>query len=161
MTSMTKPRIPTIEEGRARLWKDAISADARRIIGKSRNITLYVLDPRSEGFSGKGEFHSFKVLGTARIGAESRRAMLRSFYDGVTKETVSAMCHFPRHALRFSDGRKNLDVTVCFKCANIHVFEGASEISGWPSFDTGTSQKSFDKIFEQAGLKIDYNSPSH
>lgn len=91
----------------------------------SEQFTLYSLKPVSDGRSGDGWFYGNRVLGQMEINnAAERQKLVAALYRGIAENTgFEAACHNPRHAIRAVKGRRIVEMTICFECFNVMVFE--------------------------------------
>ncbi|HEX8833695.1 MAG TPA: hypothetical protein VF719_05815 [Abditibacteriaceae bacterium] len=130
--------------------------DSREVFDRSQRITVYALDPHSEGYKGKNSFHGYKVLDSARLTRRLRKELRTAFYENVKREGVAALCFFPHHGLRAQRGGKTLDFVICFGCAQLVTHYSGQE-SGVIFSRYQTSR--FNAIYKKSGVTIRDTEP--
>jgi hypothetical protein len=106
-----------------------IPAPAGAILEQADHFELLSLDPRFQLNAADGDFHGYRVLGTAVIGdAETRRKLVSAFKRAVAeKPQAVAACFNPRHGIRVSNKGEQADFVICFECRQVEVSYGGAQ----------------------------------
>ena len=104
--------------------RNVIPAPAATILEQADHFELLSLDPRPQWEPAEGDFHRYKVLGTAVIeDAETRKKIVSAFKRAVAEnQGIVAACFNPRHGIRVIRNEKQADFVICFECAHVQVF---------------------------------------
>ena len=104
--------------------RNVIPEPAATILGHADHFELLSLDPRPQWEPAEGDFHRYKVLGTAVIeDAETRKKIVSAFKRAVAEnQDYVAACFNPRHGIRVTRNGKQVDFVICFQCAQAEVF---------------------------------------
>jgi hypothetical protein len=104
-------------------------------------------------FPDAGEFLGWPIIGKVAItDAKQIQQLVDPFVTAGScfgnASCPRAMCFFPRHAIRVSYGGKNVDLLICFECAQVE----ASGVEGF-SVD-GAPEALFDATLKKAGIQL-------
>jgi len=106
--------------------RNEIPAAAGAILEQADHFELLSLDPRSQLTVVDGDFHGFRLLGTAVIkDTETRQKLVSAFKNAIAeKPGAIAACFNPRHGIRVSKNRERADFGICFECRQVQVSYG-------------------------------------
>jgi hypothetical protein len=93
-------------------------ADGQAVLESAPSITLMSIEPRAT-YSGKNEFHGYRILAAIELRGDSKSKLLGKLYTGMAEETHPARCFNPRHAIRAKNGNRYVDLVICFECRQI------------------------------------------
>ena len=130
--------------------RNVIPATAATILEQADHFELLSLDPRPQWEPAEGDFHRYKVLGTAVIeDAETRKKIVSAFKRAVAEnQNYVAACFNPRHGIRVTRKGKQVDFVICFGCAQVEVF---GEVS--VRILIGNSARAlFDSVLQSSGI---------
>jgi hypothetical protein len=134
-------------------WTNALPADVEAVLHEGETFTLYSLDPERYRHPPKNGFHAWKVLGTATItNAQTRNALLTAFEEGIAEARQTGECFEPRHAIRVTKGKKTIDLTICFHCRRVYIYEGNTP--GVDLWITKSPEPVFDKALRDAHVQL-------
>ncbi len=108
-------------------------ASLREILDKADQVEVLRLHPhKADGkkAAGKRYFHGYEILATARAArAEERKAICRFLAERLHWNHLrQADCYHPRHGLRVTAGKREIDFQICFECWRVRVYEGGKLI---------------------------------
>jgi hypothetical protein len=92
---------------------------------------IYSLDPsvfRDESL--QDSFHGFFALGSHRENTPRLlQEVVQELNDAAEKWTGGIdKCFNPRHGIRVSKDGKNFDLSICYECSRVHIYEGMNEV---------------------------------
>ena len=108
--------------------KNRLAPEVLEILKKADHFELFSCDPEFRENKDKGKedngFHGFKVLGGIPIKSEKQRQMLvEALVAGMAEKNIMpAKCFIPRHGIRASAGKKQVDLVICFECSQLDVY---------------------------------------
>jgi hypothetical protein len=75
-------------------------------------------------------FHGYLVLGSHRENdPQLLRELVRELEDAAEKWSGGIIvCFNPRHGIRVSQDGKNFDLSICYECSRVHIYEGSKEV---------------------------------
>lgn len=140
----------------------SLPAPVAAAFDKPDEVVLYSLEPAAAKAAGsttppdptKETFHGHAVLGKTMIADTTvRRKLFTAFRRGVSDHDGSiAACFIPHHGLSIRSGTRTVDLVICFKCAQVQVFD-----NGKPT-DTvliSTSpRETFNEVLRGAGVPL-------
>lgn len=89
-----------------------------------------------------------KILQRKKLSADEIKSLMPSLKAtvGVEKNSYGAMCHFPIHGLRISNGEEVIfQTSICYECMNFYTEYGSGgQNASW----TGLSSKEFQEVME-------------
>ena len=96
---------------------NVIPANAAIILEQGDHFELLSLDPRRQEHAAEGDFHGYRVLGAAFISdVETRKKLVSAFEKAVAEnEGIMAACFNPRHGMRVTRNKKQVDFVICFE----------------------------------------------
>lgn len=128
----------------------------KSVLATSERFTLYSLKPISvmSRKHGAGAFHGYPILGQMEIRDVSKlQELVAALYGGIAENTgFEAACHNPRHAIRAVKGRRIVEMTICFECMNIMVFENGRRHK---ERTTDSPELLFNRVLRSANIAID------
>jgi hypothetical protein len=130
-----------------------IPAPAETILEHADHFELLSLDPRLQLNAADGDFHGYRVLGTAVIGdAESRQKLVSAFKRAVAeKPGAIAACFNPRHGIRASKHGEQADFVICFECRQVQVSYGQTHGEFLINY---SARALFDSVLQSHGLPL-------
>ena len=130
--------------------RNVIPATAATILEQADHFELLSLDPRPQWEPAEGDFHRYKVLGTAVINdAETRKKIVCAFKRAVAEnQEIVAACFNPRHGIRVTRNEKQADFVICFECAHVQVFGEVHR--GF--LITNSARGLFDSVLRSSGI---------
>lgn len=99
-------------------FAELFQADGQAILESAPSITLMSIEPRAS-YSGKNEFHGYRILAAMELRGDSKSKLLGKLYTGIAEEAHPARCFNPRHAIRAKSGDRYVDLVICFECGQI------------------------------------------
>jgi hypothetical protein len=107
----------------------------------------------------EGNFHGWKVLGTAEVSdAEARKTLVAALKKGVDESDGSAAgCFNPRHGIRVMQDGKETDFVICFQCHHVLVFAADQPAQGFTV--TKSPQADFDRVLTEAHVPLPPKGP--
>jgi hypothetical protein len=132
--------------------RNVIPAPTATILEQADHFELLSLDPRPQWEPAEGDFHRYKVLGTAVIeDAETRKKIVSAFKRAVAEnQDYVAACFNPRHGIRVTRNGKQADFVICFQCAQAELFgEGYTRL-----LIANSAQTLFDNILRKGGIPL-------
>lgn len=132
---------------------------ALAVVEHPSSVTLYSLEPYSLDLpneKGRKLFNGYTTLGQTQITEPSRRQFVTSIvYDGIARidpHHARPLCFNPRHAIRYVQAKRTIDVVMCFECHQMQVFlDGkAQDMKLFPSF----RRAALDEILKDANIPI-------
>ena len=132
--------------------RNVIPAPAATIFEQADHFELLSLDPRPQWEPAEGDFHRYKVLGTAVIeDAETRKKLVTALKRAVAEnQDYIAACFNPRHGIRVTRNGKQADFVICFQCAQAELFgEGYTRL-----LIANSAQTLFDYILRNSGIPL-------
>jgi len=95
--------------------------EARDIFEKSDKIIVYFLD--AEGTAQENDFHHYPILGQVEVNEpEAQQALRDAVREGIAQGNVMARCFAPQHGIRAIDGKRTVDLVICFQCAQFATY---------------------------------------
>jgi hypothetical protein len=133
--------------------RNEIPAPAAAILEQADHFELLSLDPRRQLNAVDGDFHGFRVLGTAVIRDTETRQKLVSVFKRAAAEKPGAIaaCFNPRHGIRVSKNRERADFVICFECRQVQVSYGEVQRE---FLITGSAEALFDSVLQTRGLPL-------
>jgi hypothetical protein len=130
--------------------RNVIPATAAAILEQADQFELLSLNPDQQQKQAKGDFHGFRVLGTAVISdTETRKKLVSTFKKAVAENHgTAAACFNPRHGIRVIRNEKRADFVICFECNQVQVF---GEVQG-TFLITSSAQPLFDSVLRSSGV---------
>ncbi len=140
---------PAIQPPTADSWKQLFPADSRQVFEKSDHMTLYAVGLMPE-HGASNTFHDYPIIGRTEITQlKMRRDIVAYLYHGVETYRWASACFKPRHAIRASQGKKTVDLLICFDCSGIQLWYGDKEGNGHTS---KMPQSFYDETLVKAGV---------
>jgi hypothetical protein len=132
--------------------RNVIPVPAAMILEHADHFELLSLDPRPQWEPAEGDFHRYKVLGTAVLeDAETRTKFVTAFKRAVAEnQGYEALCFNPRHGIRVTRKGKQVDFVICFGCAQVEVF---GEVQG-TFLISGSARVLFDRVLQSNGIPL-------
>lgn len=130
--------------------RNKIPTAAGAMLEQADHFELLSLNPHYNQRPAQGDFHGYRIRGTAVIAdRETRKKLISAFQQGVAEnQGMIAACFNPRHGIRATRNGKQVDFVICFECAQVHSY-GAVEAQ----FLISSSPKSlFDSVLLRAGI---------
>jgi hypothetical protein len=130
--------------------RNVIPATAAAILEQADHFELLSLNPDQRRKAAEGDFHGYRVLGTAVISdTETRKKLVSTFKKAVAEnQGTIAACFNPRHGIRVTRNEKLADFVICFECNQVQVF---GEVQG-TFMITNSAQPPFDNILRSGGV---------
>ena len=130
--------------------RNVIPATAAAILEQADHFELLSLNPSYQQKAAEGDFHGYRILGTAAINDTETRKKLVSTFKGAVAENqgIVAACFNPRHGIRVTRNEKHEDFVICFECNQVQVF---GEVRG-EFLITGSAQPLFDSVLHSSGV---------
>jgi hypothetical protein len=99
--------------------------DIRRVLDAPDSFTLFSIEGEDDIKPEVTEqsFHGFNILGKTGIeDPQQRKSLVDALDEGISTVTHGpALCFAPRHGIRVVQGDTQLDLVICFECAQIYV----------------------------------------
>ena len=123
-----------------------------RILEQTPSMEVIALNP--EGVRNEVEtFHGYGVLGRTTIrDSDDMKTLAAAFLKGRRQGGQTFLCFDPRHGIHVRHGNQDLDLVICFECAQGHLYFGSFD-GLWFGISS-SPQPSFDQVFKKAGLQI-------
>lgn len=131
---------------------NVIPETALTILEQADHFELLSLNPEYQQTPAEGDFHGYRVLGTALIDdIETRNKLVFAFKKSVAENLgIAAACFNPRHGIRVTRKEKQADFVICFECNQVHLF-GATRGS---FLVTRSAQPLFDSVLHSRGVSV-------
>ncbi len=136
---------------------DELSHEYRDIVLQASSMELVAVEPdwpTEQSRADTTTVHGYTVRGRATIDKRALRLELLAALGAGARENNGrvAACFNPRHVLIAEHGGKTCELIICFECLTFQVWNGTERIE---TVDLSqTPQKTFDRIFQDAGLSI-------
>lgn len=127
------------------------------VLAAPDEFVLYSLEPGKmgdkDGADGK-TFHGHTILGQTEVkDAKTQKKLVDAFNRGVRDHDGSvAACFIPHHGLRVRKGERVVDLVVCFKCAQVNVYE--NDMRGEGVLISATPRATFNEVLKQAKVPL-------
>lgn len=120
-------------------------------------VVLYSLSPESKD-TGAETFHGFAIRGKTEVKeAATRKKLFTAFAKGVEDHDGSAAaCFIPHHGLRVRSGKQTIDLVICFKCAQVRIYDGANATKPEGILISNSPRAAFNEVLKTA--KVPYDS---
>jgi hypothetical protein len=132
--------------------RNAIPAPAEAILEQADHFELLSLDPQLQLSPQGGDFHGYRILGSAVItDTETRKKLVFAFKKAIAENFgVEAACFNPRHGIRVTRNGKEADFVICFQCAQVEVYgDVQSHI-----LISNSAQQLFDRVLVSQGVPV-------
>lgn len=118
---------------------------------------LYSLEPGKPGVADGADaktFHGHTLLGQTEVkDAKTQKKLVDALNRGVSDHDGSvAACFIPHHGLRVRKGKHVVDLVVCFKCAQVNVYENDKKGEG--VLISTTPRATFNEVLKQAKVPL-------
>jgi len=133
--------------------RNVIPAIAAAILEQADQFELLSLNPDHQQKAAEGDFHGYRILGTAVINdIETRKKLVSAFEQAVTENQgiIVAACFNPRHGIRVARNGKHADFVICFECYQVHV---SGEVYG-EFLITRSARSLFDNVLHSSGVPV-------
>lgn len=134
----------------ASCYQNKIPTAASTILEQADHFELLSLNPHHHQRPAQGDFHGYRIQGTAVIAdPETRKKLISAFRQGVAEnQGMIAACFNPRHGIRVTRNGKQVDFVICFECAQVQSYVAVEA-----QFLISSSPKSlFDSVLLRAGI---------
>jgi len=130
--------------------RNVIPATAAAILEQADHFELLSLNPDQQQKAAEGDFHGYRVLGTAVISdTETRKKLVSTFKKAVAEnQGIAAACFNPRHGIRATRNEKRADFVICFECNQVRVFGEVQRTF----LITSSAQPLFDSVLRSNGV---------
>lgn len=130
---VSPPLLPPIPKTDEIDLGNRISAPVRVILENAESVEVFSLHPVKPETEPKDGFHGYKSFGSVKVAkAETRKEVVTKFIKGVMDYKGDGFrCFDPRHGLRVTAGGKTVDFVICFECANVRVYVGDENQTGF------------------------------
>jgi hypothetical protein len=127
------------------------------LLEKAASFELLSLDPTfraNKADRRNDDFHGWRILGRLRVEGDEKEAIAAALNEGVDESNgIELGCAIePRHGIRVTDGDRNTDFLICFKCGQVVVLVGDTESSEF--LTTASPRKQFDAILGKSQMPI-------
>jgi hypothetical protein len=152
LTSGSVKREQLVVYGSAADVENVIPETALAILEQADHFELLSLNPDYQQIPAEGDFHGYRVLGTAVINdIETRKKLVFEFKKSVAENPgIVAACFNPRHGIRVTRKEKQVDFVICFECNQVHLF-GAVQGT---FLVTRSAQPLFDSVLHSRGVSV-------
>jgi len=132
--------------------RNVIPAAAAAILEQADHFELLSLNPHYPCEAAEGDYHGYRVLGTAVItDAKTRKKLVSAFKRAVAEnQDYIAACFNPRHGIRVTRNEKQADFVICFGCDQVQVF---GEVQG-EFLITSSARALFDSVLRGSGIPL-------
>lgn len=118
---------------------------------------LYSLEPGKPGAKDDADaktFHGHTILGQTEVmDAKTQKKLVDAFHRGVSDHDGSvAACFIPHHGVRVRKGKQVVDLVVCFKCAQVNVYENDKKSEG--VLISTAPRATFNEVLKQAKVPL-------
>ena len=137
--------------GSVRAQDNKLPAEARHILEKADQLTLYSIDPRTEKEAPKDGFHGYKVLGTTTLKGDTQKKVVAGILKGMEGKIEPAKCFEPRHGIVATHEGKSVALVICFECAQFYVHLDSAKEPRRLLIGKGP-EPLLDKILKEAGI---------
>src|SRR5262249_28902120 len=132
-----------------------IADAAAQALAKAEQVELFSLDPNFRKEPPQDSLHGWKILGktTVKDGRtlkSLRAALLKSVEES---DGIAAVCFNPRHAIRVTVDKKQVDFIICFECFQMRILSKEDKLMTGVLL-TDTAQPVFDQILRDAGVPL-------
>ena len=123
-----------------------------RILEQTPSMEVIALNP--QGLQNEVEaFHGYGVLGRTTIrDAGDIKTLASAFLKGRRQGGNAFLCFDPRHGIHVRNGDQDLDLVICFECAQGYLYFGSFD-GLWYGISS-SPRPSFDQVYKKAGLQI-------
>jgi hypothetical protein len=139
--------------------------DARGVIlpDDPDEVTLFSIDgsnlfhpPNRDKPNGREWQYGWPVLGEVRIAdPDLRRRVVNAVKQDLTSTPQErSLCFQPRHMLRMVEGRRTIDLLICYKCGSREVYVNGKTAEMQTSSVDKSSQELLNKILTDAGVSL-------
>jgi hypothetical protein len=127
--------------------------DAIKLIEGAKTVELISLDPSPKERDPKG-FHGWKVLGRTTLqNKATREKALAAIKKGVAdSDGTVAGCFIPRHGIRAVNGKKTIDLVICFQCLSMQIWVDGERKGS--ALTTKSPQPTLDKVLRAAKVPL-------
>lgn len=119
-------------------------------------LVLYSLEPGKFGDKdgAPNTFHGHTILGRTEVtDAKTQKRLVDALKRGVSDHDGSvAACFIPHHGLRVRKGDQVIDLVVCFKCAQVNVYENGTRGEG--VLISTSPRATFNEVLKQAKVPL-------
>jgi hypothetical protein len=139
--------------------KNVLAEDVQESLKTSGSFTLLSLSPSDTAPSGTNVapmFRGFTILGSTEIKDRSQRIELISqLAKGIAASRGMVYnCFNPRHGIRAVNGTSQIDLVICFECAQVHLFASSNNNVTKVLLQTETAKAMFERAVKRAGLPV-------
>lgn len=117
---------------------------------------LYSLEPAGIGRNKDNDktFHGHTILGQTEVkDAATQKKLVAAFRRGVRDHDGSvAGCFIPHHGISVRKAKRCIDLVVCFKCAQVKVYENGKE--GELILISTSPRNTFNEVLKQARVPL-------
>jgi hypothetical protein len=111
------------------------------------------LDPEVVPKREPGYFKGWRVLGSSVLDDPTARDVLAALERGIAEnESWVAACFDPRHGIRARRGADEVDLVICFECAQVYLYSAGQWMGSVPV--TGSPEPAFDRVLSEAGVPL-------
>ncbi len=132
--------------------RNVIPAAAAAILEQADHFELLSLNPHYPCEAAEGDYHGYRVFGTAVItDAKTRKKLVSAFKRAIAEnQGIRALCFNPRHGIRVTRNEKQADFVICFGCDQVQVF---GEVQG-EFLITSSARALFDSVLRGSGIPL-------
>jgi hypothetical protein len=126
---------------------------AFKVLENAPVLEVLSIDPTASTEK-ESTFRGYRLLGKTTVSDKAaRRRVADAMYDSVKQGKASALCFEPRHVVRASANRENIDFVICFECLDMHVHPGPGD-SHWHFPISEAAKALLNKILKDAGVPL-------
>lgn len=128
-----------------------LPSSAVAVLESADQFEIYRLEPHAtEDPNPEAKvFRGHTILARAEVkDANARLKIAEIVSRGVRHGGTQAKCFNPRHGVHAIQGRKTVDLVICYECSAIEVGEN----NQWTTVTTGDVQSELDAAFQAAGI---------
>jgi hypothetical protein len=143
--------------------KPKLPADIVALMKAPDEVILYSLTPLQnkrkglEAWGNKDRFHDDGVVGKVTLkDAKERELIVETILAAINPDPDGgALCFIPHHGVRFKKGDKTLDMSICFTCSWLYVYDGDQKKATVVIQDRYQFGRVFDVILTRHGVKLE------
>lgn len=140
--------------GAAAQGENKIPDDVRAVLEKPDRVELLSIHPDRLEKPPKDGLHGWKVLGKTELkGADVQKKVFAALETGVKENTGKvAGCFNPRHGIRAVQGKKTVELVICFECFQVQFYVDGKQGRGF--LVTDSPQPAFDQVLKDAKVPL-------
>lgn len=129
----------------------SLPASAVGVLENADQFQIFALEPyaTNEPKPTDTVFHGHVVLARAEVKDPKVRAKIAFIVErGVRQGGMQAKCFNPRHGVHAMQGKRTVDLVICYECSAVEVVEDGNATT----VTTGDVQSELDEAFQAAGV---------